>query len=61
MPGKVLLEQVDQLQKVSTRLESVAATHSYLAAPLTKIAETILTCATLLEVLVATKLSSDPV
>jgi hypothetical protein len=60
MPGKILLEQVDQLQKVSARLELIAATHSFLATPLTKISETILACATLLDVLVATKLKTDP-
>lgn len=60
MPAKVLLKQVDQLQKVSARLESVAEEHSFLAEPLMKISETIRACATFLEVLVETKLNADP-
>ena len=60
MPAKkMLLEQVDQLQAVSARLESVAEKHSSLAEPLMKIAGTIRSCATLLDVLVSTKLNAE--
>ena len=60
MPAKVLLDQVDQLQKISARLELVAAEHSFLVEPLMKIAGTIRACATFLDVLVATKLNTEP-
>lgn len=60
MPAKVLSEQVDQLRRVSARLEMVAEEHSFLAEPLVKISETIRACATLLDVLVATKLNTEP-
>lgn len=60
MPAKVLSEQVDQLRRVSARLETVAEEHSFLAEPLVKISETIRACATLLDVLVATKLDTEP-
>jgi len=58
MPAKVLLHQVDQLQRVSKRLESVAEKHSSLAEPLMKISNTIRACATFLDVLVTTKLNN---
>jgi hypothetical protein len=60
MPAKVLLSQVDQLRKVSARLESVAEEYASLAEPLMKISGTIRACATFLDVLVATKLNTEP-
>jgi len=60
MPAKVLLAQVDQLQKISARLVSVAAERRSLAEPLMKIAGTIRACATFLDVLVATRLNTEP-
>jgi len=56
MGAKVLLSQVNQLRKVSARLESVAGKLPLLTAPLMMIAETIRACAAFLEVLVATRL-----
>jgi hypothetical protein len=61
MPIKALLSQVNQLQKVSARLEVVAEKHSVLAEPLLKISQTIRACATFLDVLAATKLNTEPV
>ena len=60
MPVKALLSQVNQLQKVSARLVSIAETHSGLTEPLLKISQTIRACATFLDVLVATKLNTEP-
>jgi len=60
MPIKALLSEVNQLQKVSARLEVVAEKHSVLAEPLLKIAQTIRACATFLDVLAATKLNTEP-
>ena len=60
MAVKVILAQVDQLQKVSACLELVAEEHSFLAEPLMKISETIRACATFLDVLVTTKLNIEP-
>jgi hypothetical protein len=60
MSARVLLDQVDQLQRVSARLESIADDHSFLAEPLMKISGTIRACATFLDVLVATKLNIEP-
>jgi hypothetical protein len=57
---KVLLDQVDQLQKVTARLESVAEEHPFITEPLLKISETIRSCATFLDVLIATKLNTEP-
>jgi hypothetical protein len=59
--AKVLSVQVDQLQKVSTCLQSVAEEHSFLTEPLLKISETIRSCATFLDVLVVTKLRAEPI
>ena len=61
MTVKVLLEQVDQLQKVSGCLELVAEARSLLAEPLLKISQTIRCCANFLDVLVTTELNSEPV
>ena len=60
MAAKLLLTQVDQLQRVSSCLELVAEKHSLLAEPLLKISKTIRACATFLDVLVATKLKTEP-
>jgi hypothetical protein len=64
MPGKALLkkllDQVDQLQRVSALLDAVAEEHAFLTEPLIKISETIRSCATFLDVLVATKLGTEP-
>jgi hypothetical protein len=58
MPTKVLLTQVNQLQRVSA--ESVAEKHPVLSDPLFTISQTIRACATFLDVLVATKLNTEP-
>ena len=60
MPAKTLLSQVNQLQRVSARLESIALKHSALAEPLLKVSQTIRACATFLDVFVATKLNPEP-
>jgi hypothetical protein len=49
------LREVDQLYKVSTRLEALADRHPPLSEPLTTIAGNVRNAATVLEVLVATK------
>jgi hypothetical protein len=59
--SRVLSIQADQLQKVSTRLQLVAEEHSLLTEPLLKISETIRSCATFLDVLVATKLRPETI
>ena len=59
MPAKLLLRQVNQLQRVSARLESVAEEHLFLAEPLMKVSGTIRACATFLDVLVATQLNAE--
>ncbi|MDP9268744.1 MAG: hypothetical protein M3P27_10540 [Acidobacteriota bacterium] len=60
MPAKVLTIQANQLRKVSARLESVAEKYSLLTAALMAISGTIHACATFLDVLVATRLSTKP-
>ena len=60
MPAKVLTAQAIQLRKVSERLESLAAKYSLLTPPLMAISGTIRACATFLDVLVATRLSTKP-
>jgi hypothetical protein len=60
MPAKFLTMQANQLRKVSERLESLAEKHSMLTAPLMAISGTIRACATFLDVLVATRLSTKP-
>ena len=55
MPFHAILREVDQLHKVSTRLEALAEKHTPLSEPLITIAGTVRNTATLLEVLVATK------
>jgi len=60
MPTKVLLKQVNQLQRVSARLESIAEKHPTLSDSLFKVSQAIRACATLLDVLVATTLNAEP-
>ena len=60
MPFLAILREVDQLHKVSTRLEALAERHTALSDPLITIAGTIRNTATVLEVLVATK-GSKPI
>jgi len=55
MPFLAILREVDQLHKVSRRLESLAEQHPPFSEPLLTIAGSIRNTATLLEVLVATK------
>jgi hypothetical protein len=55
MPFQAILREVDQLHKISRRLEALAETHLPLSEPLVTIAGSIRNTATLLEVLVATK------
>lgn len=52
---QAILREVDQLHKISTRLEALAEKHSPLSEPLLTIAGTVRNTATFLEVLVATK------
>jgi hypothetical protein len=55
MPFQAILREVDQLHKVSTRLEALAEQHPPVSEPLLTISGSIRNTATLLEVLVATK------
>jgi hypothetical protein len=56
MAFAAILDEVDQLQSVGTRLERLAKQHPPVAEALITIAESIRNTATLLAVLVATKL-----
>jgi len=56
MPFEAILREVDQLHNVSTRLEGLADQHPPLAEALITIAGNVRTTATVLGVLVATKL-----
>lgn len=56
MPAQELLSEADQLKKVSARLEVLADLHPVVTEALLTIAGTVLSTATLLEVLVATRL-----
>ena len=55
MPFQAILSEVDQLHKVSTRLEALAETHPTLSEPLITVAGSVRNTATILAVLVATK------
>ena len=55
MPFQAILREVDDLYKVSTRLEALAENHPPLSEQLITVAGTVRNTATLLEVLVATK------
>ena len=56
MPSKALLHEAQQLKEVSGRLESVADEHPTVTDAILTICGTIRCTATILEVLVATKL-----
>ena len=56
MAFKAILDEVDQLQNVSTRLEGLADQHPPVTEALITIAGNVRSVATLLAVLVATKL-----
>ena len=56
MPAKALLDEAQQLKDVSGRLESLADKHPTVTDAILKICGTIRSTATILEVLVATKL-----
>ena len=62
MSSKAILREADELKSVSERLESLADQHSHVTEALLTICGTIRSTATILEVLVATKLGhSRPV
>ena len=56
MPSKALLDEAQQLKEVSGRLELLAEEHPTVTDAILKISGTIRSTATVLEVLVATKL-----
>jgi hypothetical protein len=56
MPFEAILNEVDQLRNVSTRLEGLAEHHPPVSDELIKIAGNVRSTATLLAVVVATKL-----
>ena len=56
MPFEAILEEVDQLRNVSTRLKGLAEHHPPVSDELIKIAGNVRSTATLLAVVVATKL-----
>ena len=58
MPSKALLHEAQQLKEVSGRLELLAEEHPTVTDAILKICGTIRSTATILEVLVATKLGS---
>ena len=59
MVFKAILDEVDQLHNVSTRLEGLADQHPPVTEALMTIAGNVRTVATVLAVLVATKLEAD--
>ena len=62
MPSKALLHEAQQLKDVSERLELIADQHPHITGALLSLCGTIRSTASILEVLVATKLSgSEPV
>jgi hypothetical protein len=60
VPFQAILHEVDQLQNVSTRLEQLAEQHPAVSAALLTIAGSVRNTATILAVLVATKIP-DPI
>ena len=58
MPAKALLREAQDLKAISQRLELLASDHTGVGHALITISGTILHTATLIEVLVATKLGS---
>lgn len=60
MPSNAILQEAEQLQAVSQRLESVADHYPPVTNALLTVCGTLRSTATLLEVLVATKLDAPP-
>jgi hypothetical protein len=60
MPGTAILHEVRQLYNVSDRLDSLAEQHPPVSEALITISGNVRNTATLLEVLVATKIASIP-
>ena len=58
MAAEAILSEVDQLHSVSTRLEGLAEMHSPVSESLMQVAVSIRNAATILTVLVATKLQN---
>lgn len=61
MPFEKILDEVEQLHCVSTRIEDLAESHSAVGQELLVIAGNVRNTATLLAILVATKLQSKPI
>jgi hypothetical protein len=59
MPSNAILHEAQQLHSVSDRLDSLAETHPVVSEALITISGSVRNTATLLEVLVATKLGSS--
>jgi hypothetical protein len=60
MPSVAILHEVQQLYNVSDRVDSLAEQHPLVSEALITIAGNVRNTATLLEVLVATKIASSP-
>ena len=60
MPPSAILREAQQLHSVSERLDSLAEEHPIVSTALTTIAGSVRNTATLLEVLVATKMPPHP-
>ena len=60
MAIQLLLEEADQLHRVSARLEGLADEHTSVTSELLTIASSVRSAATLLSVLVQTKLQRSP-
>jgi hypothetical protein len=59
MPSKAILQEVRTLKDVCQRLEALAEKHAHITEPLMAICGTIQNSATILEVLVTTKLEAS--
>jgi hypothetical protein len=59
MPSNAILQEAEQLHKVSDRLDSLAEEHPVVSDALVTISGSVRNTATLLEVLVATKMGSS--
>jgi len=60
MPSSAILREAQQLYSVSDRLDSLSEQHPVVSAALTTISGSVRNTATLLEVLVATKMGPFP-
>jgi hypothetical protein len=60
MPSNAILQEAQQLHGVSDRLDSLSEQHPVVSAALTTISGSVRNTATLLEVLVATKMGPFP-